>query len=248
MTAMLDRDKMRRAVRYAQGVIGLRNNDIILTSFPKSGNTWVRFFFCHLISLAEWEDKVVDFSTLDSTMPELGVSNLLHPWQHRTIPRIVKTHKGCWPIFRDKKSVLVIRDPRDTMVSFYHFEMAKIVPRFRGSFAEFIRSDAFGLERWFKHYRSWIDRCTVLVKYEDLRSDDVGHFRKMLQSLGIEISDQLLGAAAERSRFGRVQKIEKQYGQTKTGHFKENYSFARSGKSGGGTSISQALTTIISHS
>ncbi|ABK16477.1 sulfotransferase [Syntrophobacter fumaroxidans MPOB] len=233
MLAMPDRDKVRRAIRYAQGILGLRKDDVILTSFPKSGNTWVRFFFCHVISLAEWGDRVVDFPTLDRTMPELGVNNLLLPWQHTTIPRIVKTHKGCWPIFRNRKSVLVIRDPRDTMVSFFHFENGKKTPRFKGTFSEFIRSEAFGLERWFRHYRSWVDHCTVLLRYEDLKVDDIAHFRRMLDALSIRMSDDLLAAAAERSRFGRVKKIERQFGQTKTDRFKADYMFARSGETGG---------------
>lgn len=233
MLTMPNADTIRRAVLYARGFLGLRPNDIILTSFPKSGNTWLRFFFCNVISLVEWDGRIVDFKTVDTTMPELGVDDLWVGWPHKAIPRVVKTHRGFWPFFRDKKSILVIRDPRDTMVSFYHFENARKEPRFTGTFSAFIRHEMFGLERWFKHYRSWIDRCTVLLRYEDLRVDDVLHLRRMVDTLGIDISDGLLNAAAEKSRFGNVQKVERQFGLSRENVFKKEYSFTRSGKSGG---------------
>ncbi len=130
---------IQKTVRYAQGIVGLQENDIILTSFPKSGNTWVRFFLCNLISICEWEGKTVDFTTLDQTMPELGIDNLLRPWKHDTVPRIVKTHKHFWSIFLNHKIILIVRDPRDVMVSYYHFETTKERPRFKGTFSEFIR-------------------------------------------------------------------------------------------------------------
>ena len=40
---------------YGAGILGLRAQDVILASFPKSGSTWVRFFLCNLVSLRYWE-------------------------------------------------------------------------------------------------------------------------------------------------------------------------------------------------
>lgn len=221
-----------KGIRYAQGIIGLQNSDIILTSFPKSGNTWVRFFFCNLISLSEWNSKVVDFLTLDRMMPELGIDNLLKPWPYNSIPRIVKTHKNFMGFFKDKKSILVIRDPKDVMVSFYHFEMSKIKPRFRGSFSEFIQHPKFGLPAWFKHYQSWIEPASVLLTYEALQGDDVSEFQRLLKSLEIFINKEQIKLAAERSRFHKIQEIEKISGSPKANLFKDDYTFTHQGKSG----------------
>lgn len=217
---------------YGSGIVSLRKTDIILASFPKSGNTWVRFFFCNLIAMNELSDATIDFKTLDMTMPELGVNSLLPPWPYRSVPRIVKTHRPFWPVFSGKRSILVIRDPRDVMVSYFHFETSMISPRFRGEFADFLRHPKFGLTAWFKHYLSWRDRCDVIVRYEDLRKDDVQGFSRMLSAIKLELPKDLVVAATEKSRFEKIQQIEQNYGSPKPDIFKPGATFARKGKSG----------------
>jgi len=137
---------LQKIIRYGQGILGLQKQDIILSSFPKSGNTWVRFFFCNLISICEWDGKTVDFTTLNNTMPELGIDNLLKPWDHdELIPIIVKTHKNFLSIFKGHKVIFLLRDPRDVMVSRYKYLTERPKPSFAGSFPEFIPDRKFGL-------------------------------------------------------------------------------------------------------
>lgn len=188
-------------------------------------------FFCNLISICEWRGKIVDFKTLNQTMPELGRDNLIKPWKYDTIPRIVKTHKHFWSIFQNHKIILIVREPRDVMVSYYHFETAKAKPRFRGTFSEFIRHKKFGLEAWFKHYQSWIKYATVLLTYEDLKKDDISEFSRMLKCLDISIDPEIVKLAAEKSRFDQIRQIEDEYGWSMTGKFKQNSRFTRQGKS-----------------
>ena len=42
-------------------------DDTFLVSFPRSGNTWVRFLVCNLIN----PDDAVDFARLESRIPEI---------------------------------------------------------------------------------------------------------------------------------------------------------------------------------
>jgi hypothetical protein len=221
--------KANKLVRYGQGIIGLKDTDILLASFPKSGNTWVRFFLCNLISLYEWNGKKVDFVTLDTTMPELGVSNLMRPWPHTTIPRIVKTHQKFWPIFNGKSAIFIMRDPRDVMVSFYHFEAAMKCPQFVGNFSDFIRHKKLGLEAWFNHYKSWRGRVKVTLSYEDLRKDDIGEFTRMLCALDIPVDKKVIKHTAINSRFEKIRSLKK---TNENPVFKEGFNFARKGKSG----------------
>lgn len=217
---------------YGTGVVSLRKTDIILASFPKSGNTWIRFFFCNLIAMNEVGDTTIDFKKLDAMMPELGVTSLLPPWPYKSIPRIVKTHLAHWPFFAGKRSIFVVRDPRDVMVSFFHFEMAMKKPRFEGTFSEFLRHPRFGLEAWFKHFESWHQHCDVMIHYENLRKDDVQEFSKMLSTLGLALPSTLVMAAIEKSRFENIQQMEKKYGSPKPDVFNADATFARKGKSG----------------
>lgn len=227
------RERVSLLVHYSLGIIGLNGDDIILTSFPKSGNTWIRFFLCNLVSLKEWDGDTVTFARLDATMPELGVSNLLEAWPHDTIPRVVKTHKPFWPSFAGKRTVLLIRDPRDVMVSYYHFEQNKRRGRSESDFSSFIRQPKYGLKAWCQHYQSWVDKATVCLRYEKLKEDDVKEFSRMLEAIGIEVSRSLIEQAARRSRLKNVRSVEKEHGVRTTGnYFKKGKRFTRKGRTG----------------
>ncbi len=223
-----------KILRYGQGVLGLKRNDIILASFPKSGNTWIRFFFCNLISLLEWDGKEVDFKAVDATMPELGADNLLRPWPYRNVPRIVKTHQRYWRVFGgNEKKIYVIRDPRDVMVSYYHMTTAMKESGFAAPFGDFIRHEKFGLAAWMEHYQSWIPHASIVLRYEDLRKGDMREFENLSEILGIGAAKDLIAEAVRRSSFENVRRVESKFGSPKAEKYKEGFRFARSGKTGG---------------
>ena len=221
--------------KYGRGSLAMNNKDVVLASFPKSGNTWVRFFFCNLISLKEMDGQQVDFNVLDAVMPELGKSPLWKPWPYKSLPRIVKSHQPYKPwLFRKVPSILVMRDPKDVMVSFYKYEEHRVNPRFKGSFSDFIRNEQVGLTAWFKHYQSWRNQATITLKYEDMKQGDVAAFSKIFDVLGLPYDQAWLEAAAQRSRFDQVKKVEAKSGISNPSKVQESFRFARSGKTGEG--------------
>lgn len=223
-----------KVINYLTGLFCLGKNDVILTSYPKSGNTWVRFFLCNVISLSEWDNREVTFEVLNDTMPEIGVDNLCEKWKHNTLPRFVKTHKHFYPYIHGKcPSVLLLRDPRDVMISFYEYKKGKKGDNVSQKFHDFITRDDLGIEAWCKHYISWRDKADVKMRYEDMKTDDIGEFTRMLDLLGINIEGAIIREAARRSRFGQVKKLEKKHGTGRKGSdFKENHGFARKGAVG----------------
>ena len=228
------RTLFRRGTRYALGVVGLDASDVVLASFPKSGSTWVRFFICNLLALDGRLARPVDFRTVDTHMPELGVSNLFDAWPHEGIPRFVKTHLRWSPIFRRNRAVLVVRDPYDVMVSYYRYELGKQNRRFEGSFSEFIRHKKLGLHAYLAHFESWRDRHDVLVRYEQLHASDTATFRRMLSGLGVEISEAMLQEAVEASRFDRLKRVESSHGHLDARKFRDDFAFVGRGQVGYG--------------
>jgi hypothetical protein len=218
---------------YISGLFGLCSEDLLLASYPKSGNTWIRFFLCNLISLQEWNGREVSFPLLDSTMPEFGNSNLLRHWPHNTIPRVVKTHKKWWPIFQGIDAILLVRDPRDVMVSYYFYKCGKVKSEFNGSFSEFIRDPNLGVPAWVRHYRSWKTRANIFLRFEDLKSDDISTFQKLSSAINVGASKSTIKEAVRRSRFEKMKEVEEKYGvRTDVEHFHEESQFMRKGKSG----------------
>lgn len=221
-------------VRYTVGLAALRASDVWLASFPKSGSTWVRFFFCNYANLAQGIEEDVDFHRLDDTMVALGYSDLRAPWTHSSIPRIIKTHHPYRRVlFRvPQRAIYLQRDPRDVMVSYYHFLRNHTRVQYSDSFAEFIRHPRFGLGSYLVHWKSWSGRRPITVRYEALRSDPVGTFTTLLDELEIEPVEHWVRGAVERSTISRVRSLQQTTGLSGEDRFRRGFNFARNGSSG----------------
>jgi len=220
-------------------ILGKRKDDVYLVSFPKSGNTWVRFYLCNLINQMpqfHFTDDPIDFKMLDRTMVELGRNNLIQQWHFKGFPRIIKTHLAYSPLLGNRKTILIIRDPKDVMVSFFKYETTKsdnFYRRFGGNrFEDFIRHPKFGIESWCKHYLSWKAHADLIIKYEDIKLDDKAAFIKINNFLGIAVKPQIFETALELSRFDNIKKIEENRGAPITEKFGASFKFTRSGKTG----------------
>lgn len=195
-------------VRYAVGFLGLRSQDVILSSFPRSGSTWLRFMICNVIALLYDGGSAVDFRTLDRDTPELGICDLRRLWQRAGFRRVVKTHREYLPTFRRNRSIGLVRDPRDVMVSSYHYHRDRR-GNYLGNFHHFLRDPRYGLPRWFRHYSSWRNHWTVTVSYEDLRANGIGEFQRVLGLLSEPLPEELVREAVRRSSIERVRAVER---------------------------------------
>lgn len=221
-------NKIRSVILNVIGVLGLRKEDYLLSSYPRSGSTWIRFFLCNLISLKEWSGKKIDFAILNRTMIAFGRSNLLDSWSYSNIPRIVKTHRSYTRFFGDTISIGLVRDPRDVMVSCFHFYKHR-GGHFEGTFSDFIRTKGYGLPSWFEHYRSWKDRWNIVVMYEDLRRDSFSEFSRILEFIHSTFPPEIIREAMKRSNINEVRRIE----ESENSVFIANEAkFARSGEVG----------------
>jgi hypothetical protein len=105
----------------------------------------------------------------------------------------VKTHRIAAP-GDDDPALYLVRDGRDTLVSYAHFMQAIGKPRFEAlSFEETL---AALLERedhpygsWSQNVRSWLDRDapTQVLRFEELVEDPVRAVRRAMASLGVTL-------------------------------------------------------------
>uniref|UniRef100_A0A7M4EK51 Sulfotransferase n=1 Tax=Crocodylus porosus TaxID=8502 RepID=A0A7M4EK51_CROPO len=93
-------------------------------------------------------------------------------------PRIITTHLPCHvlaPALKKAKVIYVARNPKDIVVSFYHFhKMAKFLPE-PSSFEDFLMQFLNGTVQygsWFDHVEGWLSQRSELdlfyITYEDL--------------------------------------------------------------------------------
>lgn len=189
--------------------------DAHLLSFPKCGRTWLRLMLSHIID--------------EHFGVETGNSLQLHKFGNRRhgIPAVLAAHdfqvvksgvrkpqlEADKSRYAGKRVLLMIRDPRDTVVSFYHHKKFR-EQSFHGSVSEFIRNDFDSLATIIDYYNIWAHQRNVpevmdFVRYEDLRHDTAETLRKVTDFLGmITISDDALRAAVEAFDFDRMKRME----------------------------------------
>jgi hypothetical protein len=235
--------QFKYAVKYVLGLdrAGRRfhvyPDDRFLVSYPKSGNTWVRFLLANLI----YPNEVVGFANINRLLP---APDFLSKRDLRNLPRprILKSHE---PFdVRYRKVIYLVRDPRDVVVSEYHFNLKKRYIAADVSLEEFgqrfITGETSPYGSWWEHNASWIaarygNPSFLLVRYEDLLADSLGGTAKIAEFLQIRADEERLRSAVERSSADRMRDLEKQQADQWTGtkDTRREIPFVRAAKSGG---------------
>jgi hypothetical protein len=235
--------RLQHAVKRAAGLDLAGNHytvypdDTFLVSYPKSGNTWVRFLLANLI----YPNETVGFANINRLLPAPGVLTKRF-MKSLPRPRILKSHEPFDVRFR--KVIYLVRDPRDVAVSEYHFDRKKRYIAEGMTLEQFIEpflaGETSSYGSWWEHVASWIgprygNPAFLVARYEDLLADPIGETGKIAEFLGIAADEARLKAAVERSSADRMRKLEKQDADKWTGtkNTVKDIPFVRAAKSGG---------------
>ena len=192
-----------------------RPTDVLITTAPKAGTTWMQQILHQLRSGGD-----PDFKEIDHVVPWLERQRTDSDWQHVLSrfeqipnPRLFKTH-CTWEQTPGKDTarlILTVRDPRDCCVSFYHHRMDMTDAAIQhanmdrpSSFDQHVE-EWLHFGAWFRNVASWWphrDRDNVLMlRYQDLRHDLAGGMKEIIDFLGWTVSEQQLARALEYSSF-----------------------------------------------
>lgn len=223
-----------RLAKIIHPQLGLRQSDIILASFPKSGNTWMRFLWANMVSLLELNGRQIDFHVLDNDLVANYDAHSYGSLNYNSLPRLVKTHsefdERC---FSRNRMLYVYRHPGDVMVSYFNYEMNRTASQSPDEFQRFIRHHRYGIQAWCSHVRSWINNANAVLSYEELTYDTKSCLKRVFDLLEIETpEDRVIDHAIDRSAFDRLQKIEKRSGRPRNHMFRESHLFMRKGSVG----------------
>jgi len=204
---LLGTDKANRNFRVYR-------DDTFVVSYPRSGNTWTRFLIAHLV----YPQENVSFLNIEKLIPDTS-SQSSRALLRTPRPRIIKTH--CYFDHRYRKTIYIVRDPRDVVLSNYDFqrkyrqiEDGYPLNRYVDDFVcgRLVSAD-WGT--WRENVASWVytrgqEKDFLLVRYEDLLDDTVSELGRIAQFLGADASDSNLRRAVELSSADRMRKLEKQ--------------------------------------
>ena len=129
---------------------------MFLVSYPRSGNTWVRFLIANLLKPAGVE---IDFHNVQEYVPEINRNNDII--ESILSPRVIKSHALYDPAF--PKVIYLVRDGRDVYVSYYYYRLKQLEEGY--TFSDFLRQKDHYPSLWNDHVEFLAEMGSTSTKY-----------------------------------------------------------------------------------
>ncbi len=209
---------------YRLRISSVRPTDTFVASYPKSGNTWLRFIIANLMT----DDVEVTFRNIHDFVPEPEYA--AYSLDAVRGSRMIKTH---WPYFSVfPRFIYVVRDPRDVVVSHYFFSVKH--RWFRGTMEQFVSArQRFG--DWGTHVRGALDEQArrpsdvLLLRYEDMLDDPHGAVERVASFLDFRASRKRVERVVDLTSFATLKRNERLHGGM---YSASDEGFFRSGRTG----------------
>lgn len=212
-------------------------DDIFLVSFPKSGNTWTRFLLANL----RFPNEPATWANIDRLIPD-PTGTTKRDFDRMPRPRIIKSHECFDP--RYPRVVYIVRDPRDVVVSQYHYhrKIKKIADDspIETFVRRFLAGETCPHGSWGQNVATWLytserDPRFLMLRYEDMVADTPRELRKIVAFLNFKTTPEQIAQAVERSSADQMRRMEKaqtkEHGLVKGS--RKDLSFVRAAGSGG---------------
>lgn len=183
--------------------------DIMLVSYPKSGNTWTRFLIANLIS-----NENVTFNNIERIIPDIYLFNDEYLKKIK-VPRFLKSHEYFDPKYN--KIIFIVRDPRDIVISYWHhcLKFAYIDPTVTlDDFVDLFLSGSISrYGSWGENVQSWLSTRGkssdfLMVKYEDLLTDTEKNLVRIAAFIKKKRTDNEIKSAVSNSSKDQMRKLE----------------------------------------
>lgn len=189
------------------GIDAVRPDDSFIASYPRSGNTWLRFIIASLLT----PNEELSFRNIDRFVPDPERAGF--DLEELSSPRIIKTH---WPYFDlFPKWIYIVRDPRDVFVSFYYY----------ASNNRWFAGDLENFSSFQPIYGDWVEHvdnalisaaqrpnCVLWLKYEDLLDKSLAEVKRVAFFLGLNSSVDDIERALQKNSFSSLKAKEEYYG------------------------------------
>ncbi len=200
------------------------NCDYIFASYGKSGRTWVRVMISRYYQLVyKLPDNILmgfdNYQRLDKSIPKIFFT-------HDNYLRQYTGNRDSKKDFYHKKTVLLVRDPRDVAVSQFFQWKFRMRPDKKSmnnypehdadiSVYDFVKHEGQGLNHIIDFMNAWateLDKIEnlLVVRYEDLRADAASEMARVVEFLGLEVNREYLEDMAEFASVENLRKKEQE--------------------------------------
>lgn len=183
--------------------------DFILTSYPKSGNTWLRFVFANLYANSVSAGKEVNFHNIEQFSPAVGgkFNSTDHSNQKYLYPRAVKTHYNWCFRYSSHRSVLLVRHPMRCVPAFFDYLSVAQGVQYPNMTA-FLSSARHGLPAWISFHQSWRKHADFILRYEDILEEPEYWIGQVVKYLNLPFTSNDIIESLERSSRSEMKKVE----------------------------------------
>lgn len=207
-------EQVRKEIKQRVKLHSVNTADINVVSFPKSGRTWIRHF------LAAWLDQQYSIGMDLEFMPQ-------HYWSEQRkalkFPYVNFTHdffdlhqETTEPVSMlyqyPKPTVFLLRNPFDTIVSYYYQKVKREGIEYVGTIDDFVLDPVFGLNRSCEWQLIALDSIKKqrhhIITYENMSVDMHGEMCKFMDFLGVKYTPESIQTAVSLSEFDKMQQIE----------------------------------------
>lgn len=228
-------------------------HDVFVAAYVKSGTNWMMQIAHQLLNHGKGE-----FGHIHEVVP-WPESTIVPPMRKYAIPleddsvwqqspeqkRVIKTHLT-WeflPYSPDARYILVIRDPKDVLVSGYFF-FGNAMGRARPSIETWLRlflSDNFFYGPWASHnadYWAQRRRPNVLVlSFKAMNRDLRGAVARVADFLEVRLSPDIFSAVCERASFEYMKRIDNKFEMWPIIPWRSTTHMLRKGTQGGASEL-----------
>jgi len=186
---------------YVDTLLDLRDDDVVLSCFPRSGSTWLRY----MLAALRHPQEELSREDINRVMPDIHDDN--RPARDAA-PMVLKTHVPPLPFAR-RRTLYLQRDVRDVAAS--HFDLLRKRQGFEGTVDDYVDQMTAGA-LWPGDWKGHVDLALaerrhvdmLWVHYEDMLDDPHRILRQVSDWLGWSASDDDIDAAVTFSSKDRV--------------------------------------------
>uniref|UniRef100_A0A803Y684 Sulfotransferase n=1 Tax=Meleagris gallopavo TaxID=9103 RepID=A0A803Y684_MELGA len=206
-----------------------RSSDVILAGYPKTGTNWLEQMVREIESTdAKYtEEEMKERINAEKELQmfprlEFGDPGVFERMKKLPSRRIILTHLSPHllppSVLQGKaKILLLVRNPKDTAVSYYHFyNNMPVLPSF-ASWDEYFTAFMNGKLAWgsyFDHLMEWnrhIDHeRMMMISYEELKENPVLGMKKIAAFFGFSLSEEEFSRIARKTSFQAMKEKSKE--------------------------------------
>ncbi|XP_061480710.1 sulfotransferase 6B1-like [Rhineura floridana] len=201
-----------------------RKDDILIVAYPKCGTNWALKIVNDMIAAVPSSKDLPPPENFQ--MLEFGPPTKVQDMKNQPSPRVYCTHLHYDNIPKSfienkVKMLVILRNPKDAAVSYYHFYNKNPVLPNASSWDDFFQkfmSGEVGWKSYFDHALAWDrhmdEENIMLITYEELKQNLYEGVKQIADFYELPLSDETLNAIADNTPFQAMSnKSQETHGQ-----------------------------------